>query len=114
MNSKNATNSNLADEELEALLAAARAGSERRVDPRYAFFTTVTLRPSSSPEQIISAFSREISCSGIGLLHAAPIFAHESYEVDIRIEEVRVRRNARAVWCRPVGDGWFLSGCRFI
>lgn len=107
-------NSNLTDVELETLLAAARRGNERRVDPRYAFFTTVTLRPESSPSHFISAFSREVSLSGLGLLHAAPIVSGETYEFDIRIEEVQVKRKGRAVWCRPVGDGWYLSGCRFV
>ena len=106
-------NTNLTDVELETLLAAARQGHERRVDPRYAFFTTVTLRPESSPGQSIAAFSREISASGVGLLHASPLVSGETYEIDIRIEEVRVRKKGRAAWCRPVGDGWYLSGCRF-
>ncbi len=111
--SETALNSNLAEAELEILLAAAQQGHDRRVDPRYAFFTTVTLRPLSSPKQTISAFSREISSSGVGLLHAVPLVSGESYEIDIRIEEVRVKKSGRAVWCRSVGDGWFLSGFRF-
>jgi hypothetical protein len=109
-----ALSSNLTEAELETLLEAARQGHERRVDPRYAFFTTVTLRPESSPRQAMSAFSREISSSGLGLLHAAPLAAGEAYEIDIRIEEVRVKKQGRAIWCRPVGDGWYLSGFRFV
>jgi hypothetical protein len=112
MNATTTTYSQLSDAELEAILAAAR-GSDRRVDPRHALFTAVTLRPQASPEKAISAFSREISLSGIGLLHAVQLVGGESYDVDIRIEDVRVRKNGRIVWCRPVGDGWFLSGCRF-
>lgn len=104
----------LSDAELEALLAAAQGNADRRVDPRHAFFTTVTLRSESNPSVVISAFSREISRSGIGLLHAAQIFAKEIYEVDIRIVDVRVRRSAQVIWCRAVGDGWYLSGIRFI
>jgi hypothetical protein len=109
-----ATNSKLTDEELAALLAAAQGNSDRRVDPRHAFFTTVTLRPASSPTTAISAFSREISVSGIGLLHATPLAAGQDYELDIRIEDVRIRKSVRAVWCRAVGEGWYLSGCRFV
>jgi hypothetical protein len=109
-----ASNANLTTEELQTLLAAAQGNSDRRVDPRHALFTTVSLRPVSAPATVVSAFSREISVSGIGLLHASPLVAGETYEIDIRIEEVRVRKAARAVWCRPVGDGWFLSGCRFV
>lgn len=105
---------NLSDEELEALLAVAQGNADRRVDPRHAFFTTVLLRPATEPTVTISAFSREISRSGLGLLHAEQIFPREFYEVDIRIVDLQVRRNAQAIWCRPVGDGWYLSGCRFV
>lgn len=104
----------LSDAELEALLAAAQGHADRRVDPRHAFFTTVTLRSDSNPSVVVSAFSREISRSGIGLLHAAPVFAKELYEVDIRIVDVRVVRRAQVIWCRAVGDGWYLSGIRFV
>lgn len=109
-----ATNVILSDEELASLLAAAQGNADRRVDPRHAFFTAVLLRPAAEPNATISAFSREISRSGIGLLHAAQIFAREFYEVDIRIVDLQVRRSAQAIWCRPVGEGWFLSGCRFV
>jgi hypothetical protein len=105
---------NLTNEELQAILAAAQGNSDRRVDPRHALFTTVTLRPASAPTTVVSAFSREISLSGVGLLHAAPLTKDETYEIEIRIEEVRVRKTAKAIWCRPVGEGWFLSGCRFV
>jgi hypothetical protein len=77
-------------------------------------FTPVTLRPASAPTKAISAFSREIALRGIGLLHAAPLVSGETYEIDIRIEDVHVRKRGRATWCRSVGEGWYLSGCRFI
>lgn len=105
---------NLTDEELEVLLAAAQGNTDRRVDPRHAFFTTVSLRAAADTTKLISAFSREISRSGIGLLHAAQIYPREFYEVDIRIVDIQVRRNAQVIWCRPVGGEWYLSGCRFV
>jgi hypothetical protein len=106
--------SNLTDSELESLLEAARGGSDRRVDPRHAFFTAVTLRPAENSTTLLSAFSREISCVGIGLLHVMPLAAGTQYQIDILIEEVRVRKNGRVMWCRPVGEGWYLSGCKFV
>lgn len=106
--------SNLTEQELEALLEAARSNSDRRVDIRHAFFTAVTLRSVTAPSLLISAFSREISVSGIGLLHGAPIVVGANYEIDIRIEDFRVHKTARVIWCRNVGDGWFVSGCRFL
>ena len=108
-----ATGPNLTDLELEALLTAAQ-DHDRRADPRYALFTSVTLRPASAATKAISAFSREISVSGIGLLHAAPLVSGETYEIDIRIEGVRVRKSGLAIWCRSVSDNWYLSGLRFV
>lgn len=107
-------NAILSDEELKALLTAAQGNIDGRVDPRHAFFTTVLLRSATETTLTISAFSREISRSGLGLLHAAQIFSREFYEVDIRIVDLQVRRNAQVIWCRPVGNGWYLSGCRFV
>jgi hypothetical protein len=86
---------------------------ERRGAPRFAFFTGATLRPASDPETLISVFSREISTIGIGLLHATPVGNGERFEVEIRVEDVCVRKPVTVVWCRPVAQGWHLSGCRF-
>jgi hypothetical protein len=109
------TASNLTDAEMEALIVAARGGgSDRRVDPRHAFFTAVTLWPADAPTTPVSAFSREVSCAGIGLLHSVPLGSGERFEIDILIGDVRVRKTGRVVWCREVGDGWYLSGCKFV
>jgi hypothetical protein len=104
--------SNPDDVEFESLLTAARE-RDRRGAPRFAFFTAVTLRPVSSPSTVISAFSREIATMGVGLLHAAPIVKGDLYEIDIEVEDVRIRKTADLTWCRLVDHGWFLSGWRF-
>lgn len=116
MTPETAIDAKLTDDELESLLAATRSdkGAERRVDPRYPFFTSVTLHPLAASERTISAFSREISRGGLGLLHAGPISLAETYEVEIRIQQIKFRRQARVIWCRSAGDGWFLSGCQFV
>jgi hypothetical protein len=105
--------SGLADVEFESLLSAAR-DSDRRGAPRYALFATVTLRPVTSPTTVVSAFSREISTTGVGLLHAAPIVKGDRYEIDIEVDAVRIRKTACVTWCRLVDHGWYLSGCRFV
>jgi len=87
---------------------------ERRVDPRFAFFAPVNLRSPQAPRAIMSAFSREISCGGIGLLHSMPLVAGTCYTIDCTRGDVELRHLAEVVWCRPAGDGWFMSGCRFV
>jgi hypothetical protein len=104
---------NLSDLEFESLLAEARE-RDRRGEVRYAFFAAATLRPKLSPTSVFSAFSREISTIGVGLLHAAPLFKGDVFEIEIEIEDVRIRKTARAIWCRQVQHGWYLSGCRFV
>jgi hypothetical protein len=102
-----------ADVEFESLLAATRR-RECRTEVRYPLFTTVTLRPARTPEKVVSAFSREISTRGIGLVHVAPLVKGEIYEVDIRVQDVYVCKIACIEWCRGLGEGWHLSGCRFV
>ena len=62
-------------DELRSLLGATQSAdfNERRSEPRHPFFAPVTLRVVERPSQLLSAFSREISQSGIGLLHNMPI-----------------------------------------
>jgi hypothetical protein len=100
------------DVDFESLLVAAQE-LDRRGAPRYPFFTNVTLRPLSKPGAVVSAFSREISTSGFGFLHATPIVKGENYEVDIEIEAFHARKPVCVLWCRVIGEGWYLSGCKF-
>ena len=52
--------------------------------------------------------------TGIGLLHCIAV---EPGEVVLKIPsktcgDVRIR--GEIVWCRPCGEGWYLSGARFV
>jgi hypothetical protein len=98
------------------LLSAARNAEpiERRSEPRSPFFRPISILMDGPPRRQFSAFSREISKSGIGLLHNMPL---DSEEVTLAIlgpvgEVCRFR--TQIVWCRPCGEGWYLSGGRFI
>jgi hypothetical protein len=112
--SDTAPESPLTDAELESLRAAARGSGSGRAGVRHPFFTNVTLRSTQNPAEPVSAFSRELADSGIGLLHASPLRSGEVFEIDIRIEDLRVCKKGRVGWCRPVAAGWFLSGCAFV
>ncbi|MBI3837730.1 MAG: PilZ domain-containing protein [Planctomycetia bacterium] len=84
---------------------------DRRSEVRYPFFRPLSIRVDG---KCYSAFSREICTSGIGLLHN---FEPRLGEVEISIPSQRgwlVRVRTRIVWCRPCGEGWYISGGDFI
>ena len=98
------------------LLSAAREEEslERRGEPRSPFFRPVSVLLDGPQRRQHSAFAREISRSGIGLLHSMPL---ETADLTLAIlgpigEVCRFR--AQIVWCRPCGEGWYLSGARFL
>jgi hypothetical protein len=84
---------------------------DRRAEIRYPFFRAVGLQVDG---QRVSAFSREISPSGIGLLHNMEL---PPTEVEVTVPSRRghsVRMRVRIVWCRPCGEGWYISGGRLV
>jgi hypothetical protein len=100
-------------EELANLLGGASL-DDRRAEPRHTFFSPVSLRTSDCPTRLLTAFSREISLSGIGLLHSMPVEAGSTAVITIVTPEIHVSKAAEAIWCRPTLDGWYLSGWRFV
>jgi hypothetical protein len=95
------------------LSAVVEAAYRRRVQQRHPFFRPITITMGAGKGQRVSAFSRDISARGIGLLHSAPLNTGRAilsipsssvHQLDISTE---IR------WCDPVGQGWYLSGGRF-
>jgi hypothetical protein len=98
------------------LLNAARDEEqlERRGEPRYPFFRPVSLLMDGPQRRQFSAFSREISKSGIGLLHNMPLELVETTLAILGPVGEVCRFRTQIVWCRPCGEGWYLSGGRFL
>ena len=97
----------------ELVIEAHQDGSkDRRAEPRYPFFRRITLQvPGGTPAV---AFSREISASGIGLLHNVQLTPGE---VELTIPSRRgftVRVRTKILWCQPCGEGWYISGGQFV
>jgi len=97
------------------LLEGARSAekTDRRASPRHPYFQPVTV-VSSDRKQKMTAFSREISESGIGLLHYMPVMPGE---VTLTISGplgAALRVRTEILWCRPCGEGWYLSGGQFL
>jgi hypothetical protein len=84
---------------------------DRREEVRYPFFRSVTLQVEGHRHP---AFSREISASGIGLLHNVEL---PQGEVEVTLPSRRghsVRMRTKILWCRRCSDGWYISGGRFV
>jgi hypothetical protein len=104
-----------ADELLNLLGATQSADfTERRSEVRHPFFAPVSLRSTTQPDRLLSTFSREISHGGIGLLHNMPIERGTTAEACITVGDVKTSKIAEAMWCKPAGEGWYLSGWRFV
>jgi len=89
--------------------AKEQAAQDSRTEARFPLFQPVTLFRGS---QLLSAFSRDVSESGMGLLHDMPIGGE--YTIHFRDPEGdEFDLNAVVLWCRPCGQGWYISGVRF-
>ena len=86
-----------------------QAAEDDRAEPRFPLFQPVTLRRGS---QLLSAFSRDISDTGIGLLHDMPIGGE--YTISVHdISGCEYELTGHVLWCRPCGQGWYISGVQF-
>jgi hypothetical protein len=84
---------------------------EGRNDARHPFFRPVSIRDGDIR---LSGFSRDVSETGIGLLHN---FELTLGEVEVRVptdQGVSVHVRTRITWCTPIGEGWYISGGEFV
>lgn len=101
--------------EVKSILNAARSTNfgDRREIERHPFFHPVTITRMAGEPQNLSAYSRDISAGGMGLLHNMPL---ATGDVTLTIQDNAgdsARLSGEIMWCRPCGEGWFTSGMRF-
>lgn len=85
---------------------------DRRREVRFPLFRPVTIRFEDG--QNFTAFTREISAGGIGLIHNFTLPPADA-EISIPSEQgYSVKVQTRIVWCRACGEGWYVSGGQFI
>ena len=103
-------------EHIEELLdeAMAREQTDRRAEVRYPFFCHTHITLQDGLDRQFTAFSREISLSGVGLLHNMPLERQEVVIAFNRQDGAPIHLRAEIVWCRPCGEGWYLSGGKFL
>jgi hypothetical protein len=97
------------------LLHEAREGlDERRREKRHPFFAPIQIAFTQDAMRQRSCFSRDISATGVSLLHYMPLKAGE---VVLTIPSKlcgTVRIRSEIIWSEPCGEGWHISGARFI
>jgi hypothetical protein len=74
---------------------------------------SVPAEVTTSRGYVISAMTREISRSGIGLLHRGAITPGE-VTVRMASETRQFEYRVLVEWCHPCENGMFLSGGRFL
>ena len=96
---------------LTLMSAVIREELSRRMQQRYPFFHATTIRGGHGTEQ--TAFCRDISRSGIGLLHRQPIELGRAVLniADSEGDDQEVSLDVR--WCQPAAQDWYLSGAQF-
>ena len=85
---------------------------QRRNEVRHPFFRPVTIRTTEGVE--IAALSRNISETGIGLIHDRDLRPTNVLLMITSRSGKQVQVAARIRWCRLIGDQWFISGGEFL
>jgi hypothetical protein len=91
-------------------------GLERRSDKRYLRAMPVLVQPVDEQSNAVGlpfvAMTRDISASGIGLVHTEPI-EHEMVALRMSFPGKEVDLVATVVWCRSLGP-FYYAGANFV
>jgi hypothetical protein len=85
-----------------------------RAEQREPFCRPVTLTFSRGNLRRVTGFCKDISPTGIGLLHCMAV---DPGEVVLTIPSVAagiLHVRSEILWCAPCRRGWYLSGARFL
>lgn len=105
--------SRMSDETIDRLLVQAEAEAQKdpRSGVRFPFFRLVSIEVQG---RRFSGFTRDICASSIGLLHQMDL---PLGEVDVTIPlspEKKCKMRLRIERCEPCGEGWYVSGGKFV
>lgn len=99
---------------IQAMCEVFDVPTEQRQAARKPLFGPATVTLAGASSTAFTAFARDVSTLGIGLLHTQPI---DCVEVVVRLhrpggQSIAFRTEIR--WCKDFGDGWYASGGRFL
>jgi hypothetical protein len=106
----------LLEVQINELMVQARSDDQmdRRGAARYPFFRPVTLTPAGGDLGPHHAFTRELSTTGVGLLHSVRLTPGVFTVAILHDDGSRTSLPTEILWCRPCGEGWYLSGGKFL
>ena len=86
---------------------------ERRKQGRLPYFHPVMIKLDEG-EELYSALTRDVSATGMGLLHWMPIESQVITVICHLHNEAVVRLRVDIDWCMSCGEGWYISGGEFL
>jgi len=87
--------------------------NERRSIVREHFVRPVTITLIN--QESFSAFSRNFSPEGIGLISDRPVKEKDTAKLGVyRLKGKPAVIVAECRWCKPYGESWYLSGWHFV
>lgn len=84
------------------------AEEERRLNNRTPYFTPVFINTERGESH--TGFTRDVSRTGVGLLHRAPLELQPATVLITRSRGDTVELKMDITWCESCGDGWYVSG----
>ena len=88
---------------------------ERRYNARNTFVRPVRFTLKRNPQEILSGFTRNLSDTGIGLIHRFPVEVDDKANVMInRFWDQPVVVRCQAAWCGECENGWYQSGWKIL
>lgn len=85
---------------------------DRRRYKRHPMFQPITIKYDGALGKLVSAFTRDISQSGVSLVHNAPL--QTSTHATLQLSHPQIQITVETKWCRPCGAGWYLSYGQFV
>lgn len=89
---------------------------DRRSVRRKPFVRPVVIRAGRNRDEIHHVFSRDISSVGIGVI--SQVNWAENTVAKLSIESIAKKRTvtveAQARWTEPYGEGWYITGWKFL
>lgn len=89
--------------------------NERRMSFRESFSRPVTITMRGGKDGVYNGFSKNVSFEGIGVISQHSFEPGSEAKIEIHssnnLSPVIVSKMA---WCKPFGEGWYISGWLFV